>query len=211
MPKEHPTRDSRLRVWGVIVLSSLTGALCGFRCRCSLSKGKIKEIYTVSWLKLPEKSPGPRTRVYSPLRQRFRVAVVHEDLPPETELRVSWYYMGKGSQESSAKKKLFYVRPKVVEGSGVSVFDARSRGKVWPVGRYMARVERDKKTVGTVNFEVLSKRKVDTWLYRGEKTQPKAGVGPPWEKNKNPVFRAAGDTVALRVDIANPKQDLVAL
>lgn len=207
MPNRRRKTKSRLGGIGVLILMALTGALCGFRCRCNLSKGKIREIYTVAWLKLPEKKPGPRVRVYSPLRRRFRVAVVHEDLPPETELRVSWYYLGKGGERAGVEKKLFYVRPKVVEGDGISVFDAPSRGKIWPTGRYMARVERDSKPVGTVSFEVFSKLEVDTWLYRGQRPQKEAGVGPPWKKNKDPVFDGASDAVALRVDIANPKPE----
>ncbi len=186
--------------WFVFLIGLAVGPMYGFRCRCIASEGKIREVYTVAWILLPEGRQGPTKDVFSPLHPRFDLVVEHENLPPETELRASWYHLDKEG-EGSSKRKLFHVRPQVVEGSGATFFSAPSRSGTWPGCEYEVIIERNGKNVEKARFRVFTEEKIRMSLYKGKKPAP----DHPDESDSQKIFSAKDGAVGLLVEAANPE------
>jgi len=222
------------KLWPILCLAILVGPIYGFKCRCFTSDGEIQDVYTVAHLNTKDNEAGPRTDEYSPLDERFAVAVKYKDLPPETELRASWFYLenagdktknkdvkaknletgqkqNQKKEEQEKKGTLFRVRPQVASGTGTIFFSAPLRKAAWPTGEYEVRIKKNGKLVNKKKFRVFSDRRVDLLLYSSAKansTQNKEQrTGPPEEpeKKNKPGFSVNEETIGVKIEVYNPK------
>ncbi len=219
------------RWWPLLLVAVLVGPIYGFKCRCFASDGEIQDVYTVAHLNTKDGEAGPRTDEYSPLDERFAVGVKYKDMPPETELRASWFYLetvGEKTQKKDAEAKnleadkkenqdkqeegiLFRVRPLVVSGTGTIFFSAPLRKSAWPTGEYVVRIQKNGKLVNKKKFRVFSDRRVDLFLYSGAQnnsTQNKEQRTGPLhepEKKSKPVFSVNEETIGVKIEVYNPK------
>ena len=159
----------------LLVVLAWTGGF-GFRCHCSMKPGRIRAVTMHGAFDLQTKTLGPAVTVFSPLQNRFVTAVSYENLEPESEVRVRWYFLDKRPLTANAfpnmkrtqqKKReakqghqkpwLFRTGLKVVDGTGRVTFGATRRRGPWPSGRYLVVATLNDKVVAKARFEVSSK------------------------------------------------------
>ncbi|MCD6498925.1 MAG: hypothetical protein J7M25_11590 [Deltaproteobacteria bacterium] len=189
-----------------MVVLAWTGGF-GFRCHCNLEPGRIRSVTMHGSFDPQTKTLGLVVATFSPLQDRLVTAVVYENLEPESEVRVRWYFLDKRplaanafpkmkrtqqtkreAKQKHGKPWLFRTGLKVVDGTGRVTFGATRRRGPWPSGHYEVITTLDGKVVAKVRFEVSAK------------TEYRIQCGSEaW-----PVSMGTTAPVSCRVEVLNP-------